>query len=675
MAVLRSCSELISRLLKKGGSLLLAAKILIISRLLHKKLSLRLDPPLYLEKLRRRLGSLRKRLLAKIDKRMGLLEDSPDGPLEAMCAFALATSSSASDVLRHFLHIRWEAITAAGVSWREEFEGPFISLRAYVATLKDVKILVPAQISSALHKLKLKPLLDDQELSHLDELNLDIHGNRLGDDIRSFTPYIRHDDLSRADVGKLMQSWSESVISAMLEELREKLQTHDDPKELAKMRRQILELWFTSLQHVGAEQNSTYVIKLRELFVGRWLQMIKHRSSSLSGVGELLRRTMSSSSDGGFVADLSLWSPSMLAFDPLDGAVSFRETLVARSQGVTSQLKEIYVVFGAWRQGIEGLRAVIEALSAEKWQDCFDAYDEDLGDDQWTEKVESSLSKEDPRKLQESLGLALEEAFQDLENCFTDLTTPQGASSQAPHRLTFLIQALRYIKQHIPLPQSHDRTFSSSSFGLLSIKNLHRYLASTVIQAPVQQLARPIQKALCSQKVPSKPLWEGDPPLPTLPSPWVFKLLQNLVHALADLGLDIWSPLAIAEVKQALRHRITSVMEENLKKDEATTTEMANGTEEHQFSGQAKGTRVSKDSGIQLLFDILYIGHASSVPPHHLTLWQEQEEPDTAADALVMMRTRFEGETKLDATAMGRMEKSAEDYWRRTSLLFGLLAA
>lgn len=680
MAVLCRCSELIPRLLKSDGSLLLAAKVLIISRLLHKKLSQRTNPPPYLEVLRNRLGSLRRRLLVKIDKRMGLQEDLVGGPLEAMCAFALVTSSSASDVLRHFLHIRREAIAAAGIDRSGGSEGPSTSLKVYIGTLKDVRMLIPAQLSSALQKLKSKPLLGDQNLSQLDGLDLDIHEIRLGDDISSFTPYIRHEDLSRADVERLMQNWSESTISAMLKELREQIQTYDDPKELARMRRQILELWLMNLHNVGPEQHSTYVRKLREFFVDRWLKTIKDRSASLSSVGEHLRKAMSTTTGEDFAADFSLWSPSVLPFDPSDGTLSFRETLIARSQGITPQLNEVHTLYDAWRQGIENLNAVIEALSVEKWQDCFDAYDEDLADDRWMGTVESSLNEEDPRKLQEALESTLKEAFQGLANFFQNLTLLNEGSSKTPHRLTFLLRILRYLRQH--LPQPYTRVFPSSSFGLVSIKSLHCHLAPILVSTPLNTSTPHIRKALRSNKVPSKPLWEGDPPLPILPSPWVFKLLQNIVHALANLGSDIWSPAAVAEVKQELRRRIASLVQEHGKEDAVKKKKMMmmpNGTGEHDLANQESDhptasslSSLAPDNQIQLLLDILYISHATSVSPQHLTYLQ-QEEPDTAADDLVMLRTRLETETKLEATQMGRMEKSAEEYWRRTSLLFGLL--
>src|SRR4051794_38878422 len=112
LAVLQACPVVISRLLRKGGSSLLAAKILVVSRLLHKALSQTSNAPSLVEKLRYQLASLRRHLLRHIDRQFSNLSPSTSVLVDAMCAFSLATSSSPTDVLRHFTHVRLQAIAA-----------------------------------------------------------------------------------------------------------------------------------------------------------------------------------------------------------------------------------------------------------------------------------------------------------------------------------------------------------------------------------------------------------------------------------------------------------------------------------------------------------------------------------------------------------------------------------
>ena len=719
MAVLRGCTVFISRALETGASVLLAAKVLVISRLLHKKLSQRPESPPYLEKLRKRLSSLRRRLLGRIDSRMRIKKDLSGGPLEAMIAFALATSASASDVLRHLLHVRQEAVLAAAVNDGTESGALSKSLEVYFGTLRDVKTLVPAALSNALQKVKQKPLLDDQDLYHLAELNLDLHGKRLGDDIRSFTPYVRHDDLSKADVGKVVQGWSEQTLSMMLDEIQAQLQTYDDPLKLAKMRRQILELWFSNQQHVNDYQRTTFTNKLRKLFVERWLKVIEEDSSSLIDIGKLLQEAISSSSDADFAVDLSLWTSDLLSFDPSDEAIAFRDMLVSRSQGDIPSFREVQIQYDTWRARIDKVSQSIETLSTEKWQDILDVYDEDLADEQSNSAIESALNREDPQTLQESLGSRLGKVFQELEARLRQVSN--DADSINPHKLAFLFRVLRYIRQH--LPQCYNRSASSSSFAIPIIENVHHQLASTTVRHPIENSLRPLTKLLISQTLRSKSLWEGSPPLPTLPSPWAFTLLQSLSGALSSLGADIWSPASISAVKYSSRSKLGELLEnvlhhlgQKIRAKQPEVARLTNGAEQEQesiaerdsgFTMVALGLgSVARDVQTQLLFDLLYLSDALHDSHHHhryptghktqhekeggggvAVSEQTQLSPEAGIDTvvattaiidhdndkLITLRTRIETETALQATETGRMERAAEEYWRRTGLLFGLL--
>ena len=687
--MLRSCAELISRLLKSSGPPLVAAKVLVISRLLHKKLSQIPDPPPLLERLRIRLGSLRRRLLAQIDRRMGLVESSSDEPLQSMCAFSLATSSSASDVLRHFLHIRQEAISDKAQDNTADSQGPSRSLQAFFDTVKDVKRLIPTQLSSSLQKLKSKPLLNDQSLQDTIELNLDLHEKRLGDDIRSFAPYIRHDDLSRPDVGKLMQKWNEQTISNVLRQIRTQVNKEYHPKVLVNQRRHLLELWFANQQHIGSEQRFRYVNDLREIFMKRWLALIEAQNSALRGISEMLQEEMLPGSRVGAeqepAVDLSLWSQPVLAFDPSDGASALRETLMSRLRGLSPGLRELIEIYNRWQAEIENLSAAVESLTTEKWQDDFDAYEEELDDNCEQSTLESTLNEEDPRKLRKDFMFHLGGAFEHLESdLHRYLHNREPLSIQ---RISLALHSLRHIKQHLPKPYAD--TSAASSFGISIIGKLHGQLATAVIPPSLDKSSLHINKALSSINVPSKPLWEGDPPLPNLPSAWVFRLLQDVHQALAGVGSDIWSPAAVAHMKQTLRREISSLVQEHMKKiagrraKSRSQKSLVNGTTQHkeplretssdEESLAKQPSKSSTDVLIQLFFDIMYLSHATSPSMALSGDSSSVADLDAVADELVMLRTQLESETRLDATQTGRMSKSAEEYWRRTSLLFGFL--
>ena len=679
--------------------MLLAAKTLVLSRLLHKKLSQGDEPPPYLEKLRLRIGSLRRRLLARIDKRMGVqdsLRDEP--PLEAMCAFALATTSSASDVLRHFLHVRQDTISASGLSSDNEYKESSQSLQIFFGTLKDAKAFAPIQLSNALQKLKAKPLLEDKELYDHLELNLDLHGHRLGDDIKTFTPYLRHDDLSRPDVGSLMQNWTEQAISSIMSRMRDRVDAVETPEELVTMRRQILELWLSNQRHVGSAIRSIFVNSVREIFVARWLDIINRQCSSLGDVGTLLEKTFSEGSEDGFAADFSLWSPDVSLFDLSDGAQSFRETLLFRSQGMTPPLKEMNVRYDKWLFKTQTLSEVIDTLAAEKWQDDLDVYDDELGDDQEGSTLEAALNEEDPRQLREALTTALREAFAELDARLQSLDPNSDApAEQKAHRITFLLRSLRHLRQHLPKP--YTETSPSSTFGISTIRNLYQRLASTILSPSLSKLHPSMRKSLKSQIVPSRPLWEGNPALPSLPSPWVFNLLQDISHTLADLGTDLWSPAAIVEVHRELRRGIVRVIRDVLGEK---TSQLPNGIH-HKVENDVNAfappdpSSLPPDTRIQVLLDVLYLSHALKVPPNPppqlsssssssasaptpSSPTEREEQPGaisqtaSSSDELSAFQLRLMTNIANAAPATGRMQKAVEEYWRRTSLLFGVLA-
>ncbi|GME59747.1 Vps51/Vps67 [Neofusicoccum parvum] len=81
LAVLQTCPTVIRRALKKGSTLL-AAKILVISRLLHKNLVQAPSPPPFVESLKNQLASLRRKLLHTIDKQFSRFSSETNDVLE-----------------------------------------------------------------------------------------------------------------------------------------------------------------------------------------------------------------------------------------------------------------------------------------------------------------------------------------------------------------------------------------------------------------------------------------------------------------------------------------------------------------------------------------------------------------------------------------------------------------
>lgn len=316
---------MISRLLKSTTTLLLAAKVLVISRLLHTKISQRSNPPPYLDNLRHRLATLRRKLLAKVDRTMKKVELSRSVLVEAMCAFALATSSSATDVLKHYHHVRLEAINELeqGDSNVNNMLQP---LKFYVNTLRDTRATVPASLAQALGKLKAGPILRSPDLYALIELNLDLHEKHLGDDIRTFTPYVRVDDLQKLETERLLRQWAKQAFSAFLDNLRIGVTEFYEPHQLMKLRNAMLQVWFSNQKYATGIDALDVVDDLREVFNTRWSRIIREKVSSLANVSSVVQTELQGWQSG--ISDVSptLWTPAMLSMETSNGAKPFRGT-------------------------------------------------------------------------------------------------------------------------------------------------------------------------------------------------------------------------------------------------------------------------------------------------------------------------------------------------------------
>ncbi len=693
LAVLRSCPDVISKLLKSRGSVLLAAKVLVISRLLHTKLSQRPNPPPYLETLRNKIASLRRRLLYRIDRRFKDLDLAGDVVVEAMCAFALATSSSAKDVIRHFHHSRQEAMSESMMENSVGHEGMLMALRLYVKTLRDTQAIIPGQLAHALEKLKSTSIFRSQDVYSLMELNLDVHERWIADDIKTFTPYIRHDDLSKAEAEKSIKLWAEQAFQSFLRGLRKSLENVQELQALMQLRGQVLELWLSNHQHLMGVDTAESLDGIREIINLLARSIIHRKASNLNRVGIIVYDTLQAWQPDIHDSTLSLWDFSMMSIEMSHGGKDFREALTARSLGKNGPLNILSHEYMEFLSSIEAIEATIKTIQETKWQDRMEDVEDD---DELLDNKQALLSVDDPRLMQEELNHALHEAYAELQSSLGKIQADlqEDDSSRCP-KSCFLIRTWREIRQHIP------KSYKNPSLGLTSIPELHRIIANRVLKPPLYRCSRRLQKTTnLTGILPSRPLWEGDPELPVLPSPWTYRFLLDLMSSMTTCGSDIWSPQATAALKRQVIVQLAALLEESLS-HEATKVnghgnEQSDGDQDETISADGdtreaqleqagqeaaadtpiNGSTVdsethpseptkplSNDAKIQTFFDTAYLINATSIK-------------DLAAEdnELVSLQSRLVGDLALEAESVDRMKTGAAEYWKRTSLLFGLLA-
>ncbi|KAL8771795.1 MAG: hypothetical protein Q9194_004787 [Teloschistes cf. exilis] len=698
LAVLRSCPEVISRLSKSGGSVLLAAKVLVISRLLHKKLSDRTNPPPYLEILRDRLAILRRKLLARIDRRFQNLESYESTLLEAMCAFSLATNSSPSDVLRHFHHVRQSAITELGR--RKDDESIFKGLRLIVVTLRDSQAIFPDRLARALEELKSIPLLHALDLQSQQGLNLDVHQRWIEEDITNFVPYIRHDDLQKLEAIKVVKLWAKKAFASFFQDLGKKLESLDDLSTLVHLRQAMLELWFSNQRHSTGVESSDILEGLRDSFINRLRTSIHQHTAQLDGMHLTIDKLLAGWQGGVSDACPPMWDDATSIMNTPSSGKSLQETLSTRAYGRTQPVKAVAAAYDTWLGSIKALEDVITELRKKKWADELDHMDED--DDETLENKQTLLSEEDPRLLQEALENDLEGNFEKLQGAMqrhaSSLINNQD-SLTASHQAVFLLRIWRYITNHLP------STYPSQNLIAFDfVLTLRQHVSSHIIKAPLSRCDRSITKALQQPTMQVRNLWQGDPALPVLPSPYVFRFLSDVVRAMAGMGVDVWTLSAKEILKRELREEVAPILAKmpearglanghaaadggdgsekgrgavNSSAVEGSEAEKVQGEEgaddrgeEQEVNGgvpapKGPGEEVMRDMTIQRLFDIIYLDCALRLDPTSVSYKEDY--------GFVSHRQRIVQSLKLEDGLSERVKWGAEAYWKRTELLFGLL--
>ncbi|KAH0543367.1 hypothetical protein FGG08_002323 [Glutinoglossum americanum] len=657
LAVLQACPVVISRLLREGVSSLLAAKILVISRLLHKDLSQSSTTLSLVEKLRNQLASLRRHLLHHIDRQFSNPSASASILIEAMCAFSLATSSSPTDVMRHFTHVRLQAIATQLDRNEAKHSNTLKALKLYIQTLLDTQAVLPDRLAESLVRLKLHPLLKDPEVRAAVELNLDIHDKWISDDIRVFTPWVRHDDLHKSQASVLLREWSKRAFSTLIEGLRRCLSSVEDFRTLVKLRTDILEAWLNGSNRVAGFVSAESLERLRLVINERLLGLIRGRTHCLRLVGAQVTATLQAWKAGITDAREDLWSSSTASMDIGDGATEFKSTVLDRLHGRNDAVLGVLHGYQAWLKTILEISVVVKELRGQKWDGDVD----DVEDEVDLESRVVQLSGDDPKLLEDELGKTLTTEFQDLHNAISGI----AAKSEQGPQAVFLLRILREIRQQAPGPGDTD------GFGLSIIPVLHDRVVETASSASLSLFECLASNTGWGRNAPTRALWEGTPPLPIQPSLGVFNLLHGLTTSMAERGSDIWSSTAIRKLKNHVGQRIYVVLSAVLAPVNPSG-ELINGhgsEETSEASGKEGLDRppasTSKDWTTQLLFDVFFL---------ETVLSTTTESGENSIGSLGELAQTLEEKAGITEPSRERLRKATQEYWKRTYLLFSFLA-
>ncbi|KAH7037720.1 uncharacterized protein B0I36DRAFT_314688 [Microdochium trichocladiopsis] len=691
----------------RGGRLVLAAKVLVLGRLLVSSFgsghddTTRADVKEAIEAAKKSLASLRRRLLKSIDR---LLEKvgtptSRAEILNAMCAYSLASSSGARDVMFHFLNVRAKVLAFEfNLDEHDAHKGSENVLRGldlYTGTLLDVQALIPNKLSEALAALKRNPLLSDDSLKLLETLRLDIYERWCGDDIHHFTPFIQHNDLEGSQAREMLHAWAGKGGETLLSGTKDTLEHTSEFKGIIDLRTRVLQHWIKNGGKAKGFDPSVVLGGLRKVINERLLALLDTKVSKLRLVGSEVSATLESWKTGQTDRQLELWGSDLLDIDASENASHLTQAVISRLHGRNEAVSRAVTSYQSWFQLIDDVGGLVEHLKKQRWDNDV----EEIEDEEVIEQRQKMLSKDDPEQLHQQLDSSLSEGFRALDAHLSSLWRAQSDGESSGFVAMYLLRILRDIRASLP------ELDALKDFGLANIPELHDKLAGCVAGSSIEAFAA---ATLPKRKVVGRALWEGSPhaALPVNPSPGIFRLLRDLMKSMGDAGLDLWTPAAVRALKRTFAQRLVVVWREELASAaktngveewahgqdssvatatqdgegpdkeppndpedtsasaEASLTEAAAPGDAAAASPQTTENGLSEELLIQWVYDIKYLEQCLRV----------DGAGSAGGGGLAELADEVAGRAGLDNEAQNKLSKASAEYWKRSSLLFGLLA-
>ncbi|KAF2478573.1 hypothetical protein BDY17DRAFT_305430 [Neohortaea acidophila] len=570
-----------------------------------------------------------------------------------LCGYVLVTSSTPRQVLRHFLQMRLDELNRATETPSESHVVQMLEL--YTQTLADTRDLFPRRFADLLARVSKGPLVQDEQVTSLFELNLDIYSSWMPEDFQTFTPWFRHDHLVSTEVTDALAAWTQQARSCVFEGVAEYLSGEDDAQTILDARQKFISN-FMEMSNTTKDVDSTEVVQgVRLAFLERLSELAAQAATvddlAIGDADEPALPTSESLS--------SLWDVATEDYDLAHGAFGLRRALLDARHGRDKKLRVEIEKLDAWMKRLNDFLDVADEMSSTTWEDNSDFHlDDTNGDD----SLQQILSKQDPEQLRSRLRTVIQDSL-------TRIRTQLDAVAPSTNHPAFYIRIWREIDWRC---QALDNRLSIPSDSF-SVAELHRNLAQSLSKAVVPAA---IELSKKRRHVPTT-LWDGSPPLPIQCSPMIIKFLTKLHRAMEEGGTDVWNLHCVAEAKKA----IADALEQGLDDPEFTlcsSTDVVKGevlTNGHSEDNEANGHVEEERSPaqdeksdrlearqrariVQNLFDTLYLGQVLA--------------DGEAFHSLVEKLTK-NGE--VDEGSLERLRKSASEYWRRTYLLFGALAA
>ncbi|KAI6858640.1 hypothetical protein KC323_g6893 [Hortaea werneckii] len=643
--VLQNALSAASRAIRRGSDALLVSKLLVLSRLLHQSLAESAEPPAVLEELKRKLSNLRRRLLSYIERALVRPGQDRTNVAHSLCAYSLVSNSTPKDVLRHFLQARFEQLDAKAESPSEADILDILEL--YRRTLLDTRALFPRLFAEAMSELSSTPLLKDDSLTSCGELSLDVYAVWIPENVRTFTPWVRHDQLLSSDVGDALRSWTDQAQTVIHRAVETCLSKETDAQSMLHIRKKVLLQYLSLSANLRDGSHAESINDLRGAFVKR-LQDVARSSVESIALFEDLDATSPSSAS---TSSLDLWQLSSKDLDLSNGAQSFRKLILDRRHGRDEGLQACVQKLNKWTNEMDAFWRLLQQMRSTRWQDELDVDFDDLENG---DEIRQALTKTDAEQTQSAFQNAVSEVLKHQYELIKERTS----SSMPPQTL---LRLLREIDSRRAIVEHSYGAKVEIDFYHSTIRSLHQALVEQVVESPLKQLRISTKK----QAKAAVSLWDDSPPLPVQPSPSIFRFMTLLEEAMSGAGSDLWSSGAVNVLKGVLTERLGTVFGDPPGKDAIASKPEVNGHTEDASESVNQGTEDTKSRKLllQSLFNVLYLCRVMDT---------RQTVKDD--DSLYAYAKRARELAELDDATYERLQKNAGEYWKRTYLLFGLLA-
>ena len=650
---------------------MLIAKLFVVSRLLHKTLSQAKTVPPFLETLHNQLASLQQTLLKRIRKCLGSANYTADDTIEALAAYCLATRSSSDDAIRHFRDVRLGVIDSQLALTDSTGENVLKAFLLYIRTLQTSKVLLSRRLSDVLSKLKARPILTDPEIRNLDDLGIDILGRWAAAEVTNFTPWIKLSELTKSDAEKVIKQWSNQAFQTLVKGCQKSLSNWHDLSDLLSLRKRTLELWLGSRSSTPTHSSLGVLEGIRTMFNEQLTRVLSNQAKKLELFGQDISSTISYWESTEHSKAESFWDHNLISLDYSNGATAFKQTVMDKLLGEDDEVSVALKGYHSWRSVIESSRQFVDDLRRTKWTDILDeGEDEDPDVD-----IVATLNDDDPRLLQDGLQSAVRQALDSLQSSFSGSFNAFGNANRNA-KAAYLLRLIKLVRRDLPAE------FIPSDFAFSSdiVPKLQEMLAAEVF-AHTSPLRLPDFQ---SKRLPGRSLWEGDPQLPVQPSSYTFKFLRRLMESMDQCGPDLWDLSTVQVLKQTLQRELSNSIcsafdgldsGPTASEDTAKPDPEGNGQQSEETQSAETGAEPNKkkatdesseehrrDRKIQLFFDTVYLKDVLAAK--HLEHNQLADVAERIQGGLGSSKEQF----------FKPMEKAAHEYWKRTRLLFGLLA-